>query len=176
MQKIRHSDRPRANSFWIAVVGAVALVIGSAGLGIVVNHFSPQGIPLLLQTSDDALAVTPQLPPGMLLVSLEEARSAWSKETALFVDARPHDLYMDGHIPGAVNLPAYEFDDQLATVADSLEQASMIVVYCDGWECSDSIDVAERLIEYGFQEVRVFERGWRAWHTSGAPIMEGLNP
>jgi len=49
-------------------------------------------------------------------------------------------------------------------------------VYCDGVECSDSIQVAERLREYGFSDVRVLAVGWRAWAESAAPVSEGMEP
>ena len=158
------------------MVGALALVIGSAVLGVVVNEVSPRGIPLLSTTADADSPSTPALPKGIRGVDLPEARSAFDQQTTLFLDARSPEDYAEGHVPGALSLPIYEFDARFPEIADRVEEAQSIIVYCDGVECSDSIQVAERLVEYGFSHVAVFESGWRAWAESGAPISEGTEP
>jgi len=158
------------------IVGALALVIGSAVLGVVVNQVSPRGIPLLSTPADADSPATPALPKGIRSVDLPEARSAFDEHAALFLDARSPEDYAEGHVSGALSLPAYEFDARFPEIADRVEEAQSIVVYCDGVECSDSIHVAERLVEYGFSDVSVFESGWRAWAESGAPVSEGTEP
>jgi len=158
------------------IVGALALVIGSAALGVVVNEISPRGIPLLFTTAGADSTPTPTLPKEIRGVDLRDALSAFDEQTALFLDARPPEDYAEGHVPGALSLPAYEFDDYFPEIADRVEEASRIIVYCDGVECSDSIHVAERLLEYGFSHVSVFESGWRAWAESGGPVEEGAEP
>jgi rhodanese-related sulfurtransferase len=150
------------------LLGALALSAGSAVLGLAVNHISPRGIPLLPspanQQAGDELGLP--LPAGIGGVDNDEARQALDDPSALFLDARSPQEYNEGHLPGALNLPAYEFDDHFFEVMEPIEEASRIIVYCDGDECSDSIAVAERLVEFGFSEVYVFEGGWRSWVES----------
>ncbi len=174
--RIPHSNKAGRSEVVAAIVGALALVIGSAVLGVVVNQVSPRGIPLLSTTADADSRATPALPKGLRSVALPEARSAFDEQTTLFLDARSTEDHAKGHVPGALSLPAYEFDDRFPEIADRVEEAERIIVYCDGVECSDSIHVVERLVEYGFSDVRVFEAGWRAWAESGAPVSEGAEP
>jgi rhodanese-related sulfurtransferase len=158
------------------LLGALALVAGSAALGIVVNHLSPRRIPLLPTSTETEAGEAPALalPPGLEGVGLAEAKRAFDDQSALFLDARSPDEYEEAHLPGALNLPAYEFDDYFFDLMDPIEEASRIIVYCHGGECSDSIAVAERLVEFGFPEVYVFEGGWRSWMKSeGATEEEG---
>jgi len=174
--RIPHSSSAGRSEVAAAIVGALALVIGSAVIGVVVNEVSPRGIPLLSTTADADSRATPALPKGIRGVDLPEARSAFDEHAALFLDARSPEDYAEGHVPGALNLPAYEFDTRFPEIADRVEEAQSIIVYCDGVECSDSIHVAERLVEYGFSHFAVFESGWRAWAESGAPVSEGAEP
>ncbi len=157
------------------LVGALALVVGSAAVGVAVNHFSPRGIPLLPESrgGEEAPAVVLALPAGVGGVGLAEARDAFESGSALFLDARPPGEYAESHLPGALNLPPREFDDYFAQVVERVEEAERLIIYCEGVECSDAIEVAERLIEFGFSEVYVFEPGWRAWVDAGGPSAEG---
>ena len=174
--RIPHSNRDGRSEIAAVIVGALALVIGSAAIGIVVNQVSPRGIPLFSTTATADSPPAPALPKGMRGVDLPEARSSFDEHAALFLDARSPEDYAEGHVPGALSLPAYEFDGRFPDIADRVEEAQSIIVYCDGVECSDSIHVAERLVEYGFSHVAVFESGWRAWAESGAPVSEGTEP
>ncbi len=160
------------------LAGALALVVGSAAVGVAVNHFSPRGIPLLPASIQGAarLSEVVPLPPGVRGVDLAEARDAFDTGSALFLDARPPEDYAESHLPGALNVPAREFDDYFARVVARVEEAERVIIYCDGVECSDSIDIAERLVEFGFSETYVFEPGWRAWLDAGGPAAGGAEP
>jgi rhodanese-related sulfurtransferase len=156
------------------LLGALGIVAASAALGIAVNQCSPRGIPLLPSATDEATA--PSLPAGIVGMNLEEAQAAFEAQSVLFLDARTPEEYAEGHVPGALNLPTYEFEEHFPDLADLVEDAPSVVVYCEGMECSDSIEVAERLLEVGCEGVHVFEPGWRAWKDSGGPVNEGLDP
>ena len=160
-------------SFIGVLIGAAALVVGSSLLGIGVNIASPSGIPLLLSTGDAGTLPSLPLPEGLTSVGLPEVQAVVAEGAGLLVDAREPDEYEIGHIPGAVNLPAYEFDDYFPEVVEKIEAASRLIVYCDGAECSDSVQVAERLLDFGFSDISVFEGGYRAWTEAGEPTEEG---
>ena len=159
------------------VPGALALLLVSAGLGIVANHLSPRGIPLLPRPAEEARseAALP-LPAGLVAMSLEQARAAFDAQSALFLDARELQEYEQGHLPGALNLPPSDFEERFLDVADQVEAAASLVVYCDGIECSDAIETAERLLETGRTQVYVFEAGWKAWVSAGGPTARGPEP
>ncbi len=155
-----------------ALLGAAAIVLGSATVGVVVNHFSPRGIPLFPQPGEQQL----HLPPGVESLALEDAYIAFDENSALFVDARPPEEYAEQHIPGAVNVPPTDFEAHFLDWADEIETATRIVVICAGIECSDSIQVAERLLEIVDGPVYVIEEGWRAWQDAGYPAQRGAAP
>ncbi len=196
MPQSQHARNSRGHSdAFVVILGALAIVIGSSAIGIGVNRFSPRGIPLLTEPAigeDRAPATSPvrqelapgrtrlspsvPLPKGLETITIAEARITLDKNLALFLDARPPDQYAEGHIPGALNLPAEEFDDNFPGIADKIEANPFIIIYCDGAECSDSIHVAERLIEYGFLGTRVLVDGMRSWVEAGNPVTKGAQP
>ena len=156
------------------LLGALGIVAAGAALGMAVNQCSPRGIPLLPSATEQAPARS--LPAGIVGMNLEEAQAAFEGQSALFIDARTPEEYAEGHVPGALNLPTYEFEERFPGLADLVEEAPSVILYCDGMECSDSLQVAERLIEVGCESVHVFEPGWRAWKDSGGPVNEGPDP
>jgi rhodanese-related sulfurtransferase len=150
----------------------LAILVGSAALGVAVNHFSPRGIPLLPRTPEQTLT----LPNGLASISLDDAKAAFEEQTTLFLDARSPDEYEQGHIPGALSLPPRDFEDRFLDIMDAVETAPSIVVYCQGTECSDAIESAERLLEVRTDQIFVFEAGLRAWLSAGGPVAEGPEP
>ncbi len=155
-----------------ALFGALAIMVGGAALGLLVNHFSPRGIPVFARQSGEK-PVSLSLPAGLQSMTVEEAYAAWRDQAALFVDARAPQEYREGHIPGAVNLPPDEFEDRYPDLADRVEAAGSAIVYCQGVECGDAVMVAERLAEVYEGSVYVMEEGWEGWTAAGFPVASG---
>jgi len=163
------------------LLGALAIALASAILGLVVNHLSPRRIPLLPRPTRGGAGLSlpspaVPLPPGLVAMTLEQARAAFDAQSALFLDARKPEEYEQGHIPGARNLPPRGFEDRYLEVAEAVEAATSVVVYCEGVECSDAIETGERLLETGRKQVYIFESGWRAWVGARGPVREGPEP
>lgn len=175
MTRQRSRDSAGQSHLTGVLAGALALVVGSAAVGVAVNHFSPRGISLLPagRGGEEVPAAVLALPAGVAGVGLSEARDVFESGSALFLDARPPEEYAESHLPGALNLPAGEFDEYFARVVERVEEAERVIIYCDGVECSDAVEVAERLVEFGFSDICVFEPGWRAWLDAGGPTAEG---
>lgn len=94
----------------------------------------------------------------------------------IFVDARRRSDYEEGHIPGAVWLYHYQSERLFPDVRDDLEQAFIIVVYCNGGDCEDSIHLASDLSShYGLpsENIFVFEGGMSEWREAGFPVQVG---
>lgn len=157
---------------WGIALGALAILVGSATVGIIVNHFSADGIPIFAQGDSGELP----LPPGLLTISPEEARRVLDDESAIFLDARSPEEYAEGHIRGALSLPLEAFEESYMDVAEQVESAQTAVVYCEGIECADAVQTAERLLEAFPGKVYVLELGWRAWLEAGYPKTEGAQP
>ena len=91
---------------------------------------------------------------------------------AILVDGRIPELYAEGHLPGAVSLPFSEVEDLLESFLAQHPDKSLII-YCSGYGCSDSFDLAVLLIENGYHDVMVYEGGFPEWRDSGLPVEEG---
>ncbi len=104
------------------------------------------------------------LPEGHVNLATVEA---WNAEI-LWVDTRSREAYEAGHIPGAVLLNEFEWDDLISEFFDRLVEldAPKIVVYCSVLRCLDSEQVAQRLrIEAGLENVHVLSGGWEYWRA-----------
>ena len=175
MSRSRRRSRGRIDAYGI-FLGAAAMVLGSAALGIAVNHLSPRGIPIFGQAAEGEPELSLTMTGGVVRMALAEARASFEAGGALFVDARVEDDYREGHLPGALNIPPGEVGARLPDVADALTSAEAVVVYCHGVECSDAIGVAERLLEVIPEPVYVFETGLKDWIDAGYPVTEGMEP
>lgn len=88
-------------------------------------------------------------------------------EVAL-LDVRPEHEYLQGHIPGALNVPIGELTARLA----SLPAEQEIVAYCRGPYCVMSFDAVALLRARGYK-VRRLEEGFPEWKAAGLRIAEG---
>jgi len=147
-----------------------ALVIACAGavLGLAANLISPRRIPYIT-----APKVAP-LPADF--IPLAEAKQLWQAGATFFLDARAPADYATGHIAGAYNLPAEEFDARYPQIATMLTPDTAIVTYCDGLQCDLSHHLTARLRQLHYQNVRVLQNGWTAWHQAGFATTTGDKP
>lgn len=142
----------------LAVREAMIIVLASAALGFSYSFVIKKGL-FLPPTPLIATAQT-VVPPEF--ISYEEAIKLFNEGTALFADARNEYDYKLGHIPGAVNVPLKEFALQTSTLA-TIPKDKLIITYCDGEDCNSSIELAQKLSEAGFTNVRMFFGGWNEW-------------
>ena len=144
-----------------------ALVVLAVLIGVGVNQWRSDGIPLVGDWSADARFSDDS--GKSLIIPLDQARGLFERDAILFVDARPESQYAEGHIQGALSIPWQEVDFYVAEAADRLANAKAIVTYCDGESCDLSHDLALFLKEMGFENVRVLVNGWTVWHEAGLP-------
>ncbi len=154
----------------------VAILFGIAVVcAFVVNFLSPKGIALFGQwdTSQGVITANPNNGSVEKKLEIEDpvlAMQIYDAGDTIFVDARTQDDYKDGHIKGAVSLPAYEFDALIEDFAIKFPVSSKMVTYCSGRECEDSHELAQLLIDEGYTNVRVFIDGYPAWEENGYPV------
>ena len=165
-------------------LGGVALiVVMSLAAGLVRNHFSTPPLPIVYQTPEQRfdveltslIAVPPfEIAPAATL-GLTQFRSAVESKSALVLDARPSAFFLQGHVPGALNLARDDFAQDYWHLSGVLKAAhdKPIIVYCSGGACHDSRLVANALLSLGFGNVRVFTGGWEAWLAAGLPVSAG---
>lgn len=84
------------------------------------------------------------------------------------IDARTHDAYARGHVPGAINLPYRKID---SSTTSFLSKDKVIVTYCDGVYCNASTKAAARLTALGFRVKEMLD-GMHGWKKEGYPVEE----
>lgn len=138
------SHRPsRFEAVW---QGGVILVLATV-VALSVNQCRPTGLPLVADWSPEAQL---KLETGdSLMIPLDEAERLFFARSARFLDARSRELFEEGHIQGAANLPWDEFDQSFALVMADFPQETPLVTYCDGESCGLSKDLAIALLEKG---------------------------
>jgi len=107
---------------------------------------------------------SPQNTVAPEFISYEEAVTMFNSGTALFVDARHGYDYKLGHIKGAINVPLKDFELAKSPLA-TLPKDKLLVTYCDGAECNSSIELAQKLSDAGFTNVKMFFGGWNEWQS-----------
>jgi rhodanese-related sulfurtransferase len=81
------------------------------------------------------------------------------------LDVRPNEEYAAGHVPGALNVPLKELEQQL----EILPRDQEVVAYCRGAYCILAFEAVARLREKGFQARRL-EDGFPEWQHAGLPV------
>lgn len=131
----------------------------------------------------------PDVPVSTLEHTLQPADSdrvlQWFEEMptssglVVFVDARPDSEYEEGHIPGALHVDHYQQDAYWPAVEDRVRAARVVIVYCAGGDCEDSIFLSNDLIyQYGipYENVFLYEGGIKDWTANARPVKEGSEP
>ena len=88
-------------------------------------------------------------------------------------------MYLEGHIPGAKSLSAWE--DGLSEKVDQLSLFTAdlklpVVIYCSGGDCHDSHLVAQKLWLAGFRNLRIYTDGYPDWEAQKLPVAKGERP
>ncbi len=115
--------------------------------------------------SRDVIYPSPTPEQAAATIGRDELLAAIQQGTvAAIADARKAEHFQEGHIPGAINIPA---DDNPAAHLDALTARALpedlVIVYCGGDPCDDSKIVFDLLKANGFQNVRLYFGGWRDW-------------
>lgn len=140
-------------------------------MGLIVNQFRSDSIPLLGDWSPEA-RITLKFGKN-ILIPFEEAKDKFFSGGAVFLDARTPELYQKGHIQGARSLPIGEFDRLADKVLMDFPEDILFVTYCDGDDCDLSGQLALKLKQIGYENVRVLHNGWTVWKSHQLPFQRG---
>ena len=142
---------------------SLLLIIAAIVLGVAYTFVTKQGFFAKAQSVQTAVN------SNIEMISLATAKELFESNNAIFIDARHEFDYEAGHIHGAVNVALKKFDTHL-TWLNRISKDKLLVVYCDGAECNSSIELAVKLMESGFTNVKVFFGGWQEWNSAKLPI------
>ena len=84
----------------------------------------------------------------------------------VIVDTAAELIFEEERIPGAINYP---WVHELALPV-TLPRDKTLVVYCACNDHEDSVDIAKKLSQVGYLDVRVLEGGWFEWLDLGYEI------
>lgn len=105
-----------------------------------------------------------------LFITIEKAQELFPLEEALFVDARPRELYEQGHITGARNLPLESFEELEGAVLGDISSRTPLIVYFEGTDSTPGIELALKLLSKNYRNVQVLEKGWDLWVSRELPV------
>jgi|SRR6056297_958932 len=91
-----------------------------------------------------------------------------SNNRPVLINALDEEDYMAKRIPGSINVPADK-----ATVIKSVipDRSQDIVVYCANSDCTASPQLAGKLTDLNYGNVRDFEAGIAGWERAGYKLI-----
>lgn len=152
------------------------ILLLSSIIGIAYNGFSKSPLPIFKKY--DPIQVEDQgddNPDGSQPVNINEIDAETLKylmesEESLLIDARTGEEYNQGHLPGAVSLPVYEFDRVYPEVEGLFAEGKTIVTYCSSVTCIDSPLLAKKLYGKGYRDIFVYRGGFEEWTELNNPV------
>ena len=109
-------------------------------------------------------------PAGPDEITAADALALEKKEGIIWLDARRREQFNKGHIPGALLLNIYEWEDLMIPVVNALSDGPRrtVIIYCDAQKCAASRELREKIINFGLGEfdIRVLHGGWPAWQAA----------
>jgi rhodanese-related sulfurtransferase len=88
---------------------------------------------------------------------------ARGQQDFVLLDARSHELYAQGHVPGAISLPHAKI---VASKLSAYSADTLFVVYCAGPHCNGAHRAAIRLARLG-RQVKLMIGGITGWQDEG---------
>ena len=136
------------------------IVFLSLGIALIINFIRTDTIQLTGSYTHETDA------PLEHEISAEEAKKKIHKGTAILVDARSNEDFIEGHINGALYLPDHEFDECIDNFLSKIHPETTIITYCDGAQCDLARSLAEKLNLIGFNNAFYIKNGWSKWKES----------
>jgi rhodanese-related sulfurtransferase len=162
------------------IAGGIVIIIAAALIGVVHNAVRGQSIPLVqkvekVQTARHDGGGDPaeagQLPDGA--VTVDAVKALVDDGDVYVIDARAVEVFEEGHIPGAINIPYDRLPEYFQYLTDTVPLDARIVCYCRSLTCDFSDQLATELKIIGYTDISVFTGGWEEWQSAGHPEETG---
>lgn len=155
-----------------AIKQAIFILFCAILLAGVVNLVRPDGLEWLRQFKPVSEA-TPIADAAVTRISMETALEAFQSKSAVFVDARNPENYIEAHIPGAINVPPELFDADAEPFMNMVPPDREVVLYCDGPGCHLAETLGQLMKEVGYEKLALYFDGWQGWQEQDLPIVSG---
>jgi rhodanese-related sulfurtransferase len=103
------------------------------------------------------------------VIDMAEAEKHYEAKSALFLDARPNNLFQRGTIPGSMSMDYKEYDKLKKFLP--ADKKVMIVAFCNGLKCEHSDHLAQLLLKDGYKNVVNYKGGYPEWSEKKKPAM-----
>jgi len=140
------------------------VIVVSLILATIFNFSNPNGIPLIPKFPDKN---------SFPLINPSALRKEALDHEILILDASPAKFFNQRHIKGAVNLPLAIFDIVYLMTFTNETKEKKIVVYGRSASKFYDLELANKLLLRGHENIRIFEGGLAAWEGRGYPVEEG---
>ncbi|MCJ7525246.1 MAG: hypothetical protein MUP71_08500 [Candidatus Aminicenantes bacterium] len=141
------------------------MVLASVLIGLGSNFFAHKPLPLFREMPPAAPAVS-----GFSEADVDFVRQFSADPGIVLLDARTVENFEHGHIPGAASLPISRFDEFFPHLQERLRAARMLIVYCSGWTCPDSHELALRLYQKELKVLFLYKGGMDDWLEKGNAV------
>ena len=94
-------------------------------------------------------------------VSLLVIKKAQAINSAFIIDARPYKMFLKETIPGSVSIPDTKMSELEGRFPSSKNEK--IIIYCGGYNCGKSHNIANKLISLEYKNVAVYAAGIPDW-------------
>ncbi len=154
----------------------IILIILSILLSVVANSISPENISWIGEYREISDGDGPIVPPSAEagdppFIDINIANIEFATKTSIFVDARDHEEFICGTIPGSISIPFEYMPDELEgyfeTVLADVSLDYSIIVFCSGEECDLSLHLARNMQDLGYTGLKIFFGGAREWDNAG---------
>lgn len=90
-----------------------------------------------------------------------------------WVDARIRREYEKEHVPGAILVNEYEWENTILALVEKVNEHAdwPVVIYCDAQACKASHELRERILRdlpLGGADIRTLAGGWPAWKSAAS--------
>jgi rhodanese-related sulfurtransferase len=161
----------------LRLAGACASLLAlAAGLGVAMNVLRPESTRLPWVGDWEHHIESKAFRAGIPVAFLAGVRSRVEDSATTIFDARIPEQYEAGHLPRALNLPVGEVDQRLSAYVSWLTPTTPLLVYCGGADCGDSLELAIKLRELGFNNLTLYPGGYAEWTEYGGEIRMGSEP
>ncbi|MEC3920536.1 rhodanese-like domain-containing protein [Nocardia sp. CDC160] len=102
------------------------------------------------------------------LITRDELAKEIEAGSVIVLDALGGEYYAKAHLPGAIALVEADVETQAPRLLPDRDAA--IVTYCSNAACPNSQQVATKLEQLGYTNVRKYRDGIQDWTEAGLPI------
>ncbi len=154
----------------------LSIVIVASVVGLIVNHFSVNGIALIRVEEKVSFVNISDLNPDsssteIRAIDTKTTKDLFDKEKAIFIDARDKWEFGEGHIPNSINIAEYKFEEDKSKLTD-VAKDKLIIIYCGGDDCDLSKRVYKKMQALGYTNTFVYLDGFTIWSENNFPIQK----